>query len=60
MPKHRAVARAVGEVLDRLCAGSIEALLQGMVRGKIVDREELKRLADKVAEMDPDKDGPDE
>ena len=31
-----------------------------MVRGKIVDREELKRLADKVAEMDPDKDGPDE
>ncbi len=43
-------ARAVRQIIDRFCGGSVEALLVGMVENEVVDREELKRLADKLKE----------
>jgi predicted transcriptional regulator len=43
-------ARAVRQIIDRFCGGSVEALLVGMVENEVVDREELKRLADRLRE----------
>ncbi len=42
--------RAVQQIIDRFCGGSVEQLLTGMVDNKIVDRKELKRLARRVAQ----------
>src|SRR5215831_12305947 len=42
-------ARAVNHIVDRFCGGSVEQLLVGMVENDVLDREELKRLAQKIA-----------
>ena len=42
-------ARAVQRIIDWFCDGSVEALLVGMVDSKVLDREELKRLATRIA-----------
>jgi BlaI family transcriptional regulator, penicillinase repressor len=42
--------RAVQQIIDRFCGGSVEQLLTGMVDNKIVDRKELERLARRVAQ----------
>jgi len=42
-------ARAVSHIVDRFCGGSVEQLLVGMVENKVLDGEELKRLAQKIA-----------
>ena len=47
-PRNVAV-RAVKEILDRFCNGSVESLLVGMVDGEIVDPEELQRIATGLA-----------
>lgn len=44
-----AAARAVKSIADRFCNGSVEQVLTGLVDEKILDRRELKRLADKIA-----------
>ena len=47
-PRNVAV-RAVRQILDRFCEGSLEQLLIGMVEDKVVDRAELEQLARKLA-----------
>ena len=41
-------ARAVRQIIDRFCQGSVEELLTGMVDGEILDRSELRELARKI------------
>jgi BlaI family penicillinase repressor len=43
-------ARAVSHIVDRFCGGSVEQLLVGMVENEVLDRAELQRLAQKIAE----------
>jgi len=47
----RAVAagRAVKGIVDRFCNGSMEDVLVGMVNAKILNRRELRELAQKIA-----------
>jgi BlaI family transcriptional regulator, penicillinase repressor len=48
--KPRSVAvRAVRQILDRFCDGSLEQLLVGLVENEVVDREELQQLVRKLA-----------
>ena len=42
--------RAVQRIVDWFCEGSVEALLVGMVDSKVLDRDELQRLADRIAQ----------
>ena len=44
-----AAARAIKRISDWFCNGSIEEVLTGMVDSNILDRGELRRLADKLA-----------
>jgi predicted transcriptional regulator len=41
--------RAVQRIVDWFCAGSVETLLAGMVDSAVLDRHELKRLAERIA-----------
>jgi BlaI family transcriptional regulator, penicillinase repressor len=47
--RQRVASRAVKRIVDWFCEGSIEALLVGMVDSKVLDREELQRLAERIA-----------
>jgi len=47
-PRNLAV-RAVRQILDRFCEGSLEQLLVGLVENEVVDRAELQQLARKLA-----------
>lgn len=42
-------AKAVRQIIDRLCGGSVEQLLLGMVANDVVDERELQRLAQRIA-----------
>lgn len=42
-------ARAVRQIIERFCGGSVEALLVGMVDNHVVDERELQRLAQRIA-----------
>jgi predicted transcriptional regulator len=42
-------AKAVRQIIDRFCGGSVEQLLVGMVANQVVDKEELQRLAQRIA-----------
>jgi BlaI family transcriptional regulator, penicillinase repressor len=42
-------ARAVKQIIDKLCGGSVEQLLVGMVDHDVLDRKQLQRLAQKIA-----------
>jgi len=42
-------ARAVRQIIERFCGGSVEALLLGMVNHDVVDERELQRLAQRIA-----------
>jgi BlaI family transcriptional regulator, penicillinase repressor len=48
--RQNVAVRALQQIVDRFCGGSIELLLAGMVESKLIDRRELKRLARRVAE----------
>lgn len=41
-------ARAVRQIIDRLCHGSVEELVSGMVDAKVLTRSEMKRLEEVV------------
>jgi len=41
-------ARAVRQIIDRFCGGSVEQLLLGMVANDVVDEDELHRLAERI------------
>jgi BlaI family penicillinase repressor len=42
-------AKAVRQIIDRFCGGSVEQLLVGMVANHVVDEGELQRLAERIA-----------
>lgn len=42
-------ARAVRQIVDKLCSGSVEQLVAGMVTNDLIAPEDLKRLAEKIA-----------
>lgn len=42
-------ARCVRQIIDRFCGGSLEQLLLGMVDNDVVDEQELRRLAQRIA-----------
>jgi BlaI family penicillinase repressor len=42
-------AGAVRQIIDRLCGGSVEKLLVGMVDDEVLSERELQRLAQKIA-----------
>lgn len=48
-PPQSVAAKAVQQIIDRLCGGSVEQLLVGMVDDEVVGEKELKRLAEKIA-----------
>ena len=51
--KARNVAvRAVRQILDRFCEGSIEQLLVGLVENEVVDPAELEQLGRKLAQSE--------
>jgi BlaI family penicillinase repressor len=47
-PQHLAI-RAVRQIVDKFCAGSVEQLVVGMVSNDLIDPADLRRLADRVA-----------
>ena len=47
-PPSAVAVRAVRQILDRFCRGSVESLLVGMVENEVIDDEELERLARKI------------
>ena len=42
-------AKAVRQIIDRLCDGSVEQLLVGMVDNEVIDKRDLASLARKIA-----------
>jgi len=40
--------RAVRQIVDRFCHGSVESLLIGMVENEVIEKDQLERLAKKV------------
>jgi BlaI family transcriptional regulator, penicillinase repressor len=49
-PRGRAAARAVKRIADWFCEGSVEEVLAGLVDAKMLDRADLTRLAEKIAQ----------
>lgn len=49
-PRQSVAVRAVKQVIDRLCAGSVEQLLTGMIDGNLIDSDELEKLVRRVAQ----------
>jgi predicted transcriptional regulator len=47
-PAHSLAARAVRQIIDRLCHGSVEELVSGMVEAKVLSNRELDHLAEVV------------
>jgi predicted transcriptional regulator len=48
MAPHRLAAKAVRHIIERLCAGSVEQFLLGMVDEKVLPAKEIQRLAKKI------------
>ena len=44
-PPHGLAARAVRQIIDRFCRGSVQELITGMVDAKALNEEELNQLA---------------
>ena len=49
-PARSFAGRAVRQIIDRLCQGSVEELVSGMVDAKVLTNDELERLANFVRE----------
>jgi BlaI family transcriptional regulator, penicillinase repressor len=43
-PRHSLAARAVRQIIDRFCRGSVEELVSGMVDAKLLTKAELETL----------------
>jgi BlaI family transcriptional regulator, penicillinase repressor len=48
--RQNVAVRAVKNIIDRFCGGSAEELVIGMVDNAVIDRDQLQRLAGKIAE----------
>lgn len=56
--KRQSVAvRAVRQILDRFCDGSLEQLLTGLVENEVVDKAELEELVRKIGNAKSEKTG---
>ncbi len=53
--RQRVAAKAVKRIVDWFCNGSVEELLVGMVDSSVLNEDELRRLADKIAAAKGDK-----
>ncbi len=47
-PARSMAARAVRQIIDRLCQGSVEELVSGMVDAEVLSKRDLDRLAEAV------------
>ena len=47
-PRTSVAARAVRNIIERFCSGSVEQFLTGMVEEEVLSAEQLERLARKV------------
>src|SRR5580692_6773489 len=47
-PARSLAARAVRQIIDRLCQGSVEELVSGMVEAKVMSKDEMARLEEFV------------
>ena len=50
--RENVAVRAVKGIIDRFCGGSAEQLVLGMVDNAVLDRQQLERLARKIAESE--------
>jgi BlaI family penicillinase repressor len=50
--RQNVATQAVRGVIDRFCAGSVEALLAGMVDGNLITPAKLRQLADRIDEAE--------
>jgi BlaI family transcriptional regulator, penicillinase repressor len=57
--RQRVAGRAVKRIVDWFCDGSVEALLIGMVDSKVLNRAELRHLAERIAAAQKSVDGMD-
>jgi predicted transcriptional regulator len=48
-PRRRVAARAVRRIVDWFCSGSVEEVLVGMVEDQMLDQQQVRMLADKIA-----------
>jgi BlaI family penicillinase repressor len=48
-----AALRAVRQIIDKFCGGSVEKLIVGMVADNMLDEQQLKALAEKIAAEPP-------
>jgi BlaI family transcriptional regulator, penicillinase repressor len=48
-PPRNLAVRAVKQIIDRFCHGSVESLLVGMVDDEIVNPDELRRIVNRLA-----------
>lgn len=48
-PARSLAARAVRQIIDRFCSGSVEELVSGMVDAKVLSKSEMDRLEKFVA-----------
>ncbi|HEX5069322.1 MAG TPA: BlaI/MecI/CopY family transcriptional regulator [Vicinamibacterales bacterium] len=49
-PPAAVAARAVRHIIDRLCGGSAEALVVGMVKNDVLSPRQLERIAERIAQ----------
>jgi BlaI family penicillinase repressor len=47
-PARSLAARAVRQIIDRFCRGSVEELVSGMVEAKVLSKREIERLEEVV------------
>ena len=47
-PARSLAARAVRQIIDRFCQGSVEELVSGMVEAKVMSKDEMARLEEFV------------
>ena len=52
--RQNVAVRAVKNIIDRFCGGSVEQLVVGMVDNDVLDRKQLERLARKLADARTD------
>jgi predicted transcriptional regulator len=50
-PARSLAARAVRQIIDRFCKGSVEELVSGMVEARVLSKGELDRLEEFVREQ---------
>lgn len=48
--RQNVAVRAVKNIIDRFCGGSAEELVMGMVDNAVIDRDQLERLAHRIAQ----------